>query len=289
MDRHIEIMIAGAEKAGTSSLKAYLGQHPELAMHPQQELMYFAADDEYRKGLDHTLKRYYGAADGRRLVAKSVAIMYVPEAAMRLHDHNPQVRIVIVLRNPVDRAYSAYWHSRLRGWEQLDSFEQALEAEPGRISDDERHARFHGYRLRGQYDVHLRRLMATFSAPLEVFLTEDLASDPAGVCRSIFAAAGVDESFAPDVSTRDNASAAARSERFAAWLAGDSFTKRALARIGATRQRDLIRAAVDRLNSRPFTPPPMDPETRMALVQDFQRSNERVAELIDRDLADWNR
>lgn len=124
----VDFMIAGAEKSGTSSLLRYLGGHPRICVHRQSEMTFFVSDEEYVPAYESIFRRYYGNCEKPEplFVARSVDVMYVPEAARRLWEYNPSFHVAIVLRDPVDRAYSAYWHSCRRGGEGLDVFEDAL-------------------------------------------------------------------------------------------------------------------------------------------------------------------
>jgi hypothetical protein len=124
-------MVAGAQKAGTTSLLRYLSQHPGIQAHDKMEFGYFCRDEQYAQPESVVSERYYGAGDSSETVklAKSVAIHYIKESARRLHRHNSDCKIILVLRDPVDRAYSAYWYQRQQGWETESTFEGALARE----------------------------------------------------------------------------------------------------------------------------------------------------------------
>ncbi|MYF98551.1 sulfotransferase, partial [Candidatus Poribacteria bacterium] len=135
--QQIPFMIVGSQKSGTSSLLRYLAQHPEIYAHPQPEMTYFLHDHEYEKGFKSAYNKYYSECpDNNRLIAKNVMVMCSPERIQRIYEHNPEMHLVVLLREPVARAYSAYWWARRRGWENIKSFEEALEAEDKRLKDD---------------------------------------------------------------------------------------------------------------------------------------------------------
>ncbi len=114
-------MIAGAAKAGSTSLLAYLGQHPGLRVQRSQEMTFFRIDREYRLGYERAFRRYWGRVeeDGGAILAKNAGMMYSPEALDRLWWHNPDTVLLISLRDPAERAFSHYWHSRGGGREPL--------------------------------------------------------------------------------------------------------------------------------------------------------------------------
>ncbi|HKK08845.1 MAG TPA: hypothetical protein VKA44_08180, partial [Gemmatimonadota bacterium] len=147
-------MIVGAQKAGTTSLFRYLAGHPGLAAHPQREMPYFLVDELYAAGYEAAFEKYFGVGgdSGRLPLAKHVMAMYSQKAVDRLRGHNPEVRVVAVLRNPAERARSAYLYARRRGWEPLPTFEAALRAEPQRLAAEGwEHWRQCAYARNGQY------------------------------------------------------------------------------------------------------------------------------------------
>lgn len=289
--RPIQMMIAGAQKAGTSSLVRYLGQHPQVCTFPQREFSYFVNDDEYAEGYERIFPAYFAnhCSEGMAIAAKSVGIMYLPEAMQRLHDHNPDVNLVFLLRNPVDRAYSAYWYARRMGWEPLNSFEEALEAGNERFQGNWLQERGCMYHERGRYVEYLPLFFELFGREQNhIFLLKDLRMDTKGVCQHLFQVLGVDPSFVPDFTQRHNRAATTRSLWLARLMASSSRTRSGLRRLLPRRVRYRVRHVARRLNERQVGPPPMDPETRMHLINHFKPFNAQLSELLNRDLSHWD-
>src|SRR5438045_9369325 len=118
-----------SHKAGTSSLLFYLSQHLKLLTHHTYEFVYFFQDDIYSKGFETAFKNNYdlgGVNEEKFLLAKNVMVMYDYEALKRLYAHNPNIKIIIVLRNPISRAYSSYWYAKTTGRENAATFEEAI-------------------------------------------------------------------------------------------------------------------------------------------------------------------
>ncbi len=288
----IDLMIVGAPKAGTTSLKEYLGQHPDIATHDSREFVYFASDDMLRRGYDAVFRNYFGqdadAAVAR--VAKSVAMMYSREALTRLAAHNPAVQVVLVLREPVARAHSEFWYAKRRGREAAESFEEALDrimAEP--VED----ARVHdAYLARGRYAEHLEPILDLFGkGRVNVLFLEDLERDPVAACRSLLARVpGVDADFVPATEQRHNAAAAPRSQFLLDLMARSRrqpMVRGAVrALLGATARKQL-RATVVGLNEVPFEVPSLEPPTRRRLEAYFEPWNVRLETLLGRSLAAW--
>jgi hypothetical protein len=291
----IQIMIVGAQKAGTSSLKTYLGQHPGVCTHRHLEMMYFVNDAEYEQGYPQAYQRYFQCEqkEGMVLLAKSVGILDVREAMKRLQDHNPDVRLVLSFRHPVDRAYSAYWYARRIGWEKLETFEEAVDADPARFGDDVALRRHCAYKERSLYAKHLGTLWEYFEREqTHVFLLEDIVHDAAHVCRMVFRQfENLDPSYVPQARRRQNVAALPLSRNLARLTSSQgtlSTVKSALRRLLPDWLTDSARDTLQRLNERQFTPPPMEQETRQRLIEFFRPANAQLAQMLGRDLSHWD-
>jgi Sulfotransferase domain len=292
-------MLVGAPKAGTTSLYRYAAQHPKLTSHRQREMAFFFSDEEYPRGYDACAAKYFPDArdkqPGRTTpLAKHVFTMYSPAAVKRLEAHNPDIHVFALLRDPVQRAYSSYWYARRRGWESARTFEQAIAWEANRPADGWLPDRDRMHMRVGVYHPHVKRLLDTFGEDrVHVFLTDDLTADAARLCRVIFESAGVDPGFTPDLTRTHNPAAAARSEPVARAVAGllksRGPVKRALRRLIPHGLARRTRHALLRLNEKPFTPPPMNEQTRQRLAEHFAPHNEALSQLIGRDLSAWSR
>ncbi|CAN5188688.1 hypothetical protein BH20GEM2_BH20GEM2_17550 [soil metagenome] len=138
-----DFLIVGAQKAGTSSLYHYLSQHPQVMPAYSKEVHYF--DTQYRRG-----ESWYRASFPHRLeramrekILKSPTVtgeatpyyLYHPHAPQRIASDLPEAKLMVLLRNPTERALSHYHHTRRRALESL-SFEDALETEPERLGPE---------------------------------------------------------------------------------------------------------------------------------------------------------
>jgi len=195
-----DVVILGAQKSGTSSLHGYLVQHPGVIEPLRKEVHYF--DENYARG-EAWYRAHFGRIGQPGLnLDSSPYYLFHPLAPQRLHALLPQARLIVLLRDPVRRAYSHYWHQRQKGREQL-GFEDALAAEPGRLADAEarladgtlqrsfEHQHF-SYLARGRYAEQLARWFELF--PREQFLIlrfEDLARDPLGTLGTTLAFLGL--------------------------------------------------------------------------------------------------
>lgn len=264
-------LIVGAAKSGTTTLQDHLMDHPQVFM-PSKEVQFFSKDTTYAKGLDWYATHFDGVQGQPAIGEKSPAYCYVPEAAERIRESIPDVRLLWIFRDPVSRAYSNYWHLVLRGLEYLP-FEEALKREAERINED----LAFGYQKRSMYAEQVRRFLDFFPREKMLFcLFEDMKEDPAGSIQKAYEFLSIDT----DVVTRPQpkSSNVARLPRNI-WL--QHCTRKLFG-------RGKVFGLVYRLNrSKAVGYPKISNETREALREKFRAHNEELAELTGLDLTKW--
>ena len=113
----LDFLIVGAQKSGSTSLRAFLGEQSEEIFTPDRELHFWNKDSSYQDGagLANYLENFSRAKPHQIMGEKSPSYLVSKEAPGRIHRHFPEMKIIAILRNPIDRAYSAYWHGRRIG------------------------------------------------------------------------------------------------------------------------------------------------------------------------------
>lgn len=289
----IQLMIVGSQKSGTSSLLRYLSQHPDIWTHPQPEMTYFLQDHEYKRGYDSAYAKYFSKCPGDKyIIAKNVMVMCSSEKMQRIFEHNPNINLIVLLREPIARASSAYWWARRRGWENIKTFEEALVAEEQRHNEDWFKWRQCLYKFNSTYSLHINNLYSLFGRDkVHCFLTDALKTNAIGICQQIYDIMGISSDFKPQVSDRINQAAMPRSEKFGylftQFLASRNPLRRAIRRLVPDTAAYKLRKAVLDLNDKPFTPPPLNPNTQNELYNYFKPYNEKLSELIGQDLTHW--
>lgn len=130
-----DFLIVGAAKSGTTSLWYYLNQHPMIFMNQGVKELGFFSDHYGIKDFDEYLK-YFDAAKPDQIIGEAChAYLSSPESAQKIFGFNPNMKIVMILRNPVHRAYSLYNWMVEHGWEGTQTFEKALENEKSLLND----------------------------------------------------------------------------------------------------------------------------------------------------------
>jgi hypothetical protein len=191
------VLIIGAQKGGTTSLFKYLVQHPDVLAPLVKEVHYF--DFHYFRGVNWYRGRFpytHRLRRGSLTLDASPYYLVHPLVPQRVAQLLPEVRLVAVLRNPVDRAHSHYQHE-VRGGRESLSFAEAIEKESERLAGEEERLRNdpnyysfnhhrYSYTLRGLYLDQLRRWVQQFPrSQLLVLQSEWLFRDPAAATAAV--------------------------------------------------------------------------------------------------------
>jgi Sulfotransferase domain len=247
-----DFIIAGAPRSATTWLYTLAWRHPQVAMAEPvvPEPKFFLVDELWQRGVGYYSTRWFDPLPaGRVLGEKSTNYLESTVAAERIYRVVPLVKLVFLLRNPVDRAYSNYLWSRQNGLE-IETFERALALEQQRERDLPlalRYSRPHAYFSRGLYAAHLARFFAHF--PREQILVlrhEEVADCPARVAATFHKFLGVAEM--PELA-------------------------RGLARINA---------------AEPFSSEPMPPSLRQRLAERYRAANAELVILLGSNFDAWN-
>ncbi len=297
--RFPDFLLIGAAKSGTTALFYYLGQHPDLFACPVREPNFFALEnhklefpgpgDEETVG-KHSVtnlegyRRLFDGSDAEQKAGEvSPLYLYAREAPARIKRYIPDVRLIVVLRHPVDRAYASYLHLRRDGREVFESFEEALSSERERIVCGWEHL-WH-YVEMGRYATQIQRYLDCFNAAqIKVILYEDFQAHPVEVVQQCFEFLNVDTHFIPDFSRRPNQSGIPRSRFTQQVLSGDGYVKRLMAKYLPEKIKGRILTQVQRMN---LHRPLMDEELRRELNDLFKEEIILLQDLIDRDLSHW--
>lgn len=257
-------------KAGTTLLARYLDDLPTAFLARGKELHFF--DRHFDRGVE-----WYAAhfADAAEPVVGEATPNYLHdiETPGRMHSVIPSVKLVVTVRNPVERAYSHYWHERARGRETL-SFEEAIAEEESRLATgDPFHFVHHSYLERGRYLPQLERYERLFGrAAMCVLLLEELERAPERALEPLHTHLGLGVPPRPLPSGRVNAYV--------------EFRSLALRRWSARRKHPAIRV-VRRLNARKTRYPPMSPELRARLMRELSSENRALSEWLGRDVSEF--
>src|SRR5256712_8322135 len=160
----LDFIVAGAQKSGTTALHYFLGKHPEIALPDKQELHFF--DDEERFAGEANYNALHGSFHLKRRwsIAGECTPIYVywKPAIERIWKYNPGIKLLILLRNPVERAFAHWNMQRFKGREPLDFFDAVREEQTRIAGAPPVEARRFAYVDRGFYARQLARLFKFF-------------------------------------------------------------------------------------------------------------------------------
>lgn len=211
-------LIIGAAKSGTTALYQYLKQHPQIFFSARKEPHYFSytqtskqtnGPSDYVKTAITDLVEYeslFHDAKGFLAIGEaSPTYIYIPEAAERIKELIPYVKMIAILRNPVERAFSAYMHLVRDNLEPAKSFEEGLDLEDKRIQEN--WGPIYHYRKCGLYGEQLSRFYELFpNNQLLVVKHEEFETDPKLILARIYNFLKIAPDFKADTSFRPNVS-----------------------------------------------------------------------------------
>jgi hypothetical protein len=292
-------LIAGAAKSGTTAFYYQLKRHPEIFLSPVKEPCYLTSTflrlpqpgikDElkfYVRTFEDYCKLFEDAAGKKAVGEASADTLYFHEKVIPVIKRvlgNP--KIIILLRDPSERAYSAYLHLVRDNREYL-SFEDGLKEEDERIRRDWQ-CMWH-YKNRGMYYRQVKAFMEAFDR-VNVFIYEDFRKNSPDVIKQACEFLEVDTSYKPaDSHARYNVSGVPRFKALNNIFLMKNVVQRTARKVGSamltedrwTKFRDSMRAKL-------FVKSPMKPETRAYLQQVFHEDILRLQDLVRKDLSHW--
>ena len=178
-------LIIGAMKCGTTSLCAYLRQHPEIFIPSHKDIYFFSNDDVYSKGWDWYIQ-HFEEGKGCKAIGEGTdnysKVWEFPHSSKRIKKHLPSAKIIYIVRNPIRQIESAWAHMKLMNGESL-SFGQAIF-----------HRKFYIDNCRYLKQINIYRKIYN-DKNIRVLFLEDLVNDEEKTLRSLFEFVGVDSFF----------------------------------------------------------------------------------------------
>lgn len=283
--------VIGAYRSGTTTLYRLLRQHPEIFLPLEKEPNFFAVDgnpdasDVLRSRAINDRPSYealYAEAGSRHAGDISPEYLRNPYVASHLAGVVPEAKLIAVLRNPIDRAWSDFLLHRRDGNEPFETLTEALEAQASRTTGGDHRAGH--YIDSGMYSEQLSRYFELFAPEqIQVHLFDDLQADPVATTKKIFAHIGVDDAFEVELEAPINASGVPSNPVVAKVLKARSRLRPYVSREVLER----VRPAWDRVLSKQLTRPKLGDADRSTLAQIYAEEIPALGELLGRDLGHW--
>jgi hypothetical protein len=188
--RKLDFILIGAQKSGTTALHSFLEKRPEITMGDQQEMHFFDNEEIFARPVDYEmLHRHFPGIQSFAVAGECTpSYLYWSPAAERIREYNPNVKLLVLLRNPIDRAFAHWNMQRFKRREPLD-FLDAIKQEPGRIASPlSLESRRFSYVDRGFYSYQLKRYFELFTrAQIMIIKFEDFRNRQLETLNAVFA------------------------------------------------------------------------------------------------------
>lgn len=273
---NIDFLIIGAEKAGTTALFRYIWRHPELYLPYQKEVNFFADENRFDRGVPWYIETYFSDADERKLWGEvSPQYMGYTCAPSRIKAAFPEVKLISILRNPIDRSYSHYRMAVRRGTE-TRSFAEVIAdrlehfSEPPETGGKDDSPYLLNFSLYGKV---LERYLQYFGGDqILILFQEDLLSDPRAVLAKLFSFLQVDTAYVPpNLGRRYHAGGVQRIPGLRDWIRRQTALKMMARKVLLSEKNaEAVRFWIEVLNVKPIEDKELTSDERRLLREIFE-------------------
>lgn len=274
-------LIIGSQKAGTSSIYEILKKHPQIYMSPIKEINFFTNNKRFKYGIRYYEKFFQDAPLNKKAVGEATpGYICHPDVPKKIRRYLPNIKLILIVRNPIDRAYSQYWHNRRVLSEEL-TFNETIKIAlndtylPGK----------RGYFSRGIYIKFINAYLAYFDLnQILVMVFDELRDNPKIFFKKIFNFLGVDTSFeSTDISKAFNTP----------WIWNNVFYKYFFFKQSYQRYLNYLPQKMKTLlywgKRIDFHYPPIDLISRCKLIKFYEPWNNELSTFLGIDLSMWKR
>jgi len=279
----------GAEKAGTTKIADLLAAHPNICLSEPKEVHYFNEklgynhqfiNQNYGKSLAWYEKHFAHAKKGQLVGEFSTGYLPDLEAPKNIHTLFPNIRLIVCLRNPVDRAYSQYIMYRYYFKAESREFDETVRNEAEYVE-------------KGLYEEQLKRYLQYFSKDqLHIIVLEEFKKNSDEVLKKLYQFVGVDETFVPDnLKEKSNAAKAIKSpfvSKLMGWFSAVMVALK-LSSVLTYLKEIGLKKLVMKFNTDKVEYAPMTAETKSFLQLQFLDDINRLEKLINKDLSAWKK
>ncbi|MDJ0516300.1 MAG: sulfotransferase [Trichodesmium sp. MO_231.B1] len=287
-------LVVGIEKAGTTSIYQYLNQHPQVYMSPVKETNFLERDWENFQGKPNpkridTWEKYSNLFSN---VQDEIAIgevspnylFHYKSSSERIIKYVPDVKIIAILRNPVDRAYSDYL-MHLRDSINVEKVRSLTEQVQFRADTS--------FTLKkGFYYTPVKYYFDTFGKErVKIYLYNDLSENSSAMMQDMYQFIGVNSDFTPDTSERQQVAAVPKNQSLNNLMKTKNPVRAAVSSVLKVvmplEMRQKLRSSLVNLNSGGKELKPLSSEERQLLIDFYREDILKLQDLIQRDLSSW--
>ena len=293
-------IIIGAPKSATTSLYYYLKEHPKIFMPKNKEPHFFSfegqeiqfngpGDEKITKKMIVTdfseyTNLFLGASRDQITGEASAMYLHSKTAPERIKEINPDVKLIAILRNPVDRAYSSFNHLKRDAREPEKDFITALHMEDERKKKNWMPIWY--YREMGLYSDQLNQYFKFFNREqIHIFIYEEIISQIQTFVKELYEWLGVDADFNPTLDSKFNISGKPKSQRLHTFFRGKNNFKTLLKPFINEKARKSIQNWL--INQNLKTPPPLSTKQRKTAYAYFEKDIQSLEHLLQKDFTIW--
>jgi len=289
-------MCIGAVKSATTSLFEILKQHPLISISSFKEPHFFDNSNNYKKGKQWYLKSYFSNIESSQTIGEFTPTYLSSLASPKriLETFGPKIKFVAILRNPIDRAYSHYLHTKRDEYETL-SFLEALKLEESRLNeyvakgDDVSFSRF-CYKLSGMYSFHLQNYFNIFDkSQFCIVLFDDFVNHRERVIKRILNFLDVDENISFNIDIKMNPASKARSVHLKTFMAKKSVFRTLLKlMIPSLEFRQRVKNKIHGMNNRVVNKTSLTKEDKLLCYHNYFKDDiNELEKMLNINLKKW--
>ncbi|MGZ8887847.1 MAG: sulfotransferase family protein [Nitrososphaeraceae archaeon] len=289
MLKKIDLFIVGAQKCATTSLKNYMSEHPDISGQIQTEMTYFTNNNEFEQGYDSAFIKYFSKdkEDAKVRIAKYVSLCTNETGLQRLKEHNPDCKIIFMIRNPIDRAVSSFAMQKSIGAENR-SFDEAIID----ILNNKESWQYRAFIKLGFYIEFIKNILNYFDANnIKIVILEEFKENPQTVLSEIFDWINVDNEFIPEYTKVHNQGGNPKSKVYRKLLKmfmnENNIIKRVLKKLLPNQLTSKIGFQLRQLNKDIKNKEIILPNTRVLLNDIYEPYNRELAHFMDREYPVW--
>ena len=288
-------MCLGASKSGTTSLYDILIQHPEIYIPQFKEPHFFDVSENFVNGLEWYKQNYFQKANQKIIADFTPSYFFDSNAPKRIFDAlGPKMKFLVILRNPVDRAYSHYLHSK-RDFHESNDFLEALESEEIRLkgyiekSDYFSYLR-HSYVKQGLYSKMLDRYLKYYSLDKFLFINfeDEFVKEKDATIKKILSFLNVDESIILNTNFKSNVASKAISKRLKKIMKKKSWYRKIIKYlIPSFTARQILRNKIHKLNNTSLQPKQLSDDSKFRILDKYFKKDIVKLEIILNKDMNW--
>ncbi len=285
-------LCVGAQKAGTTTLHQILIQHPEIYLPEIKETHFFWQEKQFKKGIEFYKKIYFSNWRGEKAVGEIdpdyMFLEFIPKRILDIL--GKEVKIIFILRDPVDRAYSQYLMNVRRQFEDK-TFEEAIFLENERIEKSFLFKKRYGYIQRGLYSIQIKRFMKFFPRKnLKIIIFEpDFIDKREETIKSILSFLNVSKDIKLNIDIKSNQKSLIKYNFLNKLIFSDNFIKKVGKKVipNFLLRRKIIKK-LEEFNKKPFNPKPLSKTLKQRLFNKyFLKDTIELEKILERKLDIW--